>query len=617
MVTFMTADFLPADSFVLYKQRPARIIETGAKKLTIQIESGDRQSVRPKDVMLLHPGPLRSFGELHQNIHGDTKAAWELLAGEQTTLQDLSELAFDAFTPATAWAIWEMVEDGLYFRAEGPDAIDVRSEEDVIASEAERAAKAEEEAAWNEFAARMERGVFLPEDEAHLTDVVELALGQRSSSRTLSQLGRTETPQSAHQLLLDIDYWDETVNPYPSRFGLAIAPPAFELPTLPDESRRDLTHLPAFAIDDEGNTDPDDALSWDGERLWVHVADVAALVPPDSPAELEARARGANLYLPEGTAHMLPEAATAQLGLGLQARSPALSFGLLIDEAGAVVDTAITPSWVKVTRLSYEEAGDQLYEGPLNEMRNVLARCGRRRAENGAIELTFPEVKVRVDAGEVKLLTIDHTASRDLVREAMLVAGEAVARYALEHEIPLAFTVQDAPNVEDPASLQQSETLAEMYAVRRLLNPGRQVSKPDRHSGLGLDLYVQVTSPLRRYHDLLAHQQLRAYLRGDAPLDAETVMQRTSEAREMVRSVRVAERLSINHWLMVYLQRHPDWQGRAIVLDKRGARTIISIPDLAYETEVYGRNDFQPDDEVEVALSQVDLPAPAATFRFL
>lgn len=80
-----------------------------------------------------------------------------------------------------------------------------------------------------------------------------------------------------------------------------------ELPDLPDEPRRDLTGLPAFAIDDEGNLDPDDALSLDGDRLWVHVADAAALIGPDSPADIEARARGATL-LPAGNHH--PDAAS-------------------------------------------------------------------------------------------------------------------------------------------------------------------------------------------------------------------------------------------------------------------------------------------------------------------
>ncbi len=70
---------------------------------------------------------------------------------------------------------------------------------------------------------------------------------------------------------------------------------------------------------------------------------------PDSAADLEAQARGANLYLPEGVVTMLPWQATERLGLGLAEISPALSFGLRVLPDGAVADLEITPSWVRVT----------------------------------------------------------------------------------------------------------------------------------------------------------------------------------------------------------------------------------------------------------------------------
>jgi len=40
-----------------------------------------------------------------------------------------------------------------------------------------------------------------------------------------------------------------------------LAAPVIDLPALPEEKRVDLTHLPAFAIDNAWTTDPDDALS--------------------------------------------------------------------------------------------------------------------------------------------------------------------------------------------------------------------------------------------------------------------------------------------------------------------------------------------------------------------
>ena len=68
------------------------------------------------------------------------------------------------------------------------------------------------------------------------------------------------------------------------------------------------------------------------------MADVSALVQPDSEIDLEARSRGANLYLPEVVSTMLPPEATDQLGLGLQEISPALSIGFNLNLAGEIAD---------------------------------------------------------------------------------------------------------------------------------------------------------------------------------------------------------------------------------------------------------------------------------------
>lgn len=608
----------PVDSLVLYKQRPARVTESGPKKIAIQTEGGALR-VRPKDVMLLHPGPLGGLSGLRAP-EGEVMAAWELLAGETIPLSELAELAYDDFTPATAWAIWEMVADGLYFRGSSPDAIRVQTAEDVAEEEAARTAKTAQEEARNAFLQRIRQGTYMPEDEARLGDVVALALKRRQNSRTMRTLERSETPEDAHALLLHIGYWDEFVNPYPARFDIDMEQPDAPLPALPGEDRLDLTHLPAFAIDDEGNQDPDDAISLevqdDRRRLWVHVADVAALVSPDSPVDLEARDRGANLYLPEGTVHMLPVAATEVLGLGLAEISPALSFGIDIDEEGAIGEVEVAPSWVRVTRLNYQEADAQMDASPLRELGDLLARRTTWRQTNGAVELSFPEVKVQIEDGRVILKPIERTRSRLLVQEAMLTAGAAAARFAMEHDIPVPFTVQLPPNVEDAAELQ-GETLADMFAIRKRLNPGRQVAEPGPHAGLGLDAYIQVTSPLRRYHDLLAHQQLRAFLKGEPPLDADAVMERTAAAREAVRNIRRAERLSITHWRMVYLLQHPGWLGEGIVVDQRGARNRVILPDLALETQVSGNRNLALDDAVKLALTSVDLPMLDARFRYV
>lgn len=586
-------------SLVLYKNRPARVASAG-ERLEIELEEGKTLKVRPKDVVLLHPGPLHRLSDL-QAPAGEVETAWELLAGGTTSLAELAELAYGAYTPAAAWAAWQLVAEGLYFRGT-PETVEVCAPEEVARVQAARQARATEELAWTAFLERLRGGKLHAEDQRYLKEVEDLALGQRTNSRVLHELGRAESPEKAHALLLKLGYWDNAVDPYPQRLNIATSPPGVELSTLPEESRRDLTHLAAFAIDDEGNQDPDDALSLEDGRLWVHVADVAALAPPDSAADLEARARGINLYLPEGVVPMLPARATQLLGLGLAEVSPALSFGLDVTPAGEVAGVEVVPSWVRVTRLTYDEVEARLAEAPFKHLYHLAQVFEARRQAGGAIAIELPEVKVLVQDGQVLLHPLLPLRSRMLVQEAMLMAGAAAARYALERGIPFPFATQ-----EPPEAGERPEGLAGMYALRRTLKRSRQTNVPAPHAGLGLEVYTRVTSPLRRYLDLVGHQQLRAALRGTRLLEDQELLERVGAAEAVTGNTRQAEVLADRHWTLVYLLQHPDWHGEGILVDKRDRRGTVLIPALGLETRVPLRQELALNSPVRLALNGINL----------
>lgn len=605
--TNIMTETLLKNSLALYKNRPAKVLQLG-DKIDIELETGKTLSVRPKDIALLHPGPVHDVAGLHPPP-GEIKTAWELLAGQTTTLDELAELVFGEFTPEAAWGAWELLDDGLYFRGT-PDAVEARLPEDVESARADRAAKAAEKEARAEFVERVQTGQYILNDEPYLTDVERLAYGFQNNSWVLRELGQTQSRENAHALLLSLGYWDDAVNPYPLRMGVATSPPSVELPDLPDDPRRDLTHLPAFAIDDAGSNDPDDAISLDGNRLWVHIADVAALVPPDSPADVEARARGASLYLPEGTVTMLPAQATATLGLGLSDVSPALSFGLEVTPQGEVALAEIVPSKIRVQRLSYEEAESRLDAEPLRSLHHLAGTFYKQRQAAGAIELNLPEVKVRVDDGIVSVKPLPQLRSRDIVREAMLMAGEAVARFALEQNIPLLFSTQDAPEAgEFP------DTLSGMFARRRTLQRSQLRSVPAPHAGLGLANYAQTTSPLRRYADLVVHQQLRAYLRGQPLLTDADITGRVGAAEAVASSVRQTERLANKHWTLVYLRQNPGWRGEGVLVDDTGRRSRVLIPDLDLEIQTQLLPELPLDSRVTLRFQSADLPRLEPFFR--
>jgi len=609
-------------ALVLYKKGPGLIEQIG-DKITVSLKTGKTVKVRPKDITLLHHGPLKRLADLNLSPQqGDVETAWELLAGTQTELEELAELIYNDYSPATAWATWQQVVEGVYFRGT-PTNITVRSAEQIERDRTNREAKLAQAQAWSDFVERVRTNQLLPDDTPHLTEVESLAYEQRESSRLLEALNIEEVPNKAHKLLLRLGHWDNNINPYPRRHQVNLGLPNLELPPLPDENRLDLTHLLAFAIDDEESNDPDDALSlvaptehgdgWAGYRLWVHVADVAALISPDSPIDLEARTRGVTLYIPETTLTMLPRAARPLLALGLSEISPALSFGLDLDEAGNISHVDVTPSWIKVTRLTYANANELLHEEPLRSMAQLAQSNHNRRLRNGAIQLDLPECKIKVVDGQVMIKPLLPLQSRELVTEAMLMAGEAAAKFAIEHEIPFPFSSQEAPQNEPDYDIG----LAGMFALRRTLKRSQMSTIPSFHAGLGLSAYSQATSPLRRYLDLVAHQQLRAFLQDEPILSSDELLERVGSASAVMGNMRLAERLSYRHWIYVYLLQHPGWQGEGILVDRRKLRGRVLIPELNLETNINLPDELPLNSQLFLKLKRVRLADLDASFKLL
>ncbi|MDR0584493.1 MAG: RNB domain-containing ribonuclease [Treponema sp.] len=634
-------------SLVVYKNRPALVKGTEGGRLLISVlkspeKGGEKEAfqeckVRDKDVELIHPGPVVYPGGIEEAGRNDTAAreVWELLLENgPVSLKELAELAFGAYSPASAWAAFCLLLDGLYFTGSAA-ALSPRGREEVQAEEKKREEKRRESGERESFLKRLKgRRPELPADSRFMQDVEALAYGKSPKSRTMRDLGLSETPEDAHALLLDAGFWTAAVNPHPARFGLSLVSAGAVLDPPPTgEFRRDLTGLPAFAIDSPWSSDPDDAVSIEeagGRILYVHVADPAASIAGDSPPEREARDRGATLYLPEGSSRMLADEALPLFALGLAETSPALTFKITLGDAGEIADTEIFPSTVKVKRLTYEEAdrlmaGGDSAEGAALRALSALAESNLgRRSAAGAVNIDLPETHIKVNAGRVSIEPIAACRSADMVRECMLLAGEGAALWASgirrgglsgtaespAFSLSFPYVVQEAGDL--PAEILPG--MAGSYRLRRCMRPRTLSAQPGRHWGLGLEAYTQVTSPLRRYTDLLAHIQIRALLRGAEPLPAGELAVRLAAAEAASAAVMQAERASRAHWTMAYLSDKKDSIWDAIAMEKRGNRWVLMIPALALEIQVPLQPDPAPNDSVKLTLKSVNIPRGEAVF---
>jgi exoribonuclease-2 len=612
------------NTLVIYKGKPALVKEKLDGKYSISLPDGSQVRVRDKDIELLHPGPVKSLAAIGEGSPSESivREAWELLSdeGSQQELKELAVFIFNEYTPSSAYAVYCLLRDGLYFTGT-IYAIKPRNRNEVAAEETKRGEKERETGERTQFLERIKKCIkrpednpMLPDDVRFIQDIEALAYGKTVKSRTMKDLGLGETPEEAHFLLLKTGFWNGMVNPYPSRFGIALSG-AVNCPEPPStEDRQDLCHMAAFAIDNSWSNDPDDAISLAYENgecfLYVHVADPAATITFDSPAEKEARDRGATLYLPEGVIRMMADESLSLFALGLSEKSPALTFKMKIDESGEVIDTDIFPSMVKVRRLTYEEADMEMENtAVLRSIYDLTQKIYKRRIMYGAVSIDLPDVYISVTDGIIKIKPEKSYRSASLVRECMVAAGEGAGTWAASRGLAFPYISQE---VELQGKILGG--YAGSMQLRKSMRPRVLSTKPGRHQGLGLDTYSQVSSPLRRYTDLLAHIQIRTILRGEKPLGVDDVSAHLGFSEAAAIATVQAERASNNHWIMVYLSGKKDSIWDAVALENKGSRWSVIIPSLSLETQVALQRDVLPNDDVKLVLKSVNIAKGDAVF---
>jgi ribonuclease R len=347
------------------------------------------------------------------------------------------------------------------------------------------------------------------------------------------------------------------------------------------DGRRDLRELATFTIDPTTARDFDDAISAevDGDgrwRVWVHIADVAAYVPPRSHVDREAYRRATSVYVPGAVEPMLPRALSDEACSLVPGDVRAtVTVEMVVGESG-VGSASMYRSLIRSDeRLDYDRV-DRIFAGtegvaepwgePLAAARRAAAALGALRARRAAVVLDSPEPEFAFDrAGHVVSNEPSvQTESHRLIEALMIAANEAVARFLADRKIPALYRVHERPEpaaverlIDQLASLsvptppvpgpvayltaqQAGELVGEastMVAdwVRRnegrgaralnslVLRALKQAHYDDRnlgHAGLASSGYCHFTSPIRRYPDLICHRALLSAIAGEPAPDA-------------------------------------------------------------------------------------------------
>ncbi|HEY9596467.1 MAG TPA: RNB domain-containing ribonuclease, partial [Cyanophyceae cyanobacterium] len=413
------------------ERRLAVVDRPEGKKLWIVIEQGGQShKLRPQDVTYqvtggtFKPSEIPTFLEQVQPYldPSSLEVAWELLVeeGEAVTCAQMAQLLFSEQSPPLCYAAHCLLsDDKLYFKQKA-DAYEPRSAALVAEIKHQRSAGESKLREQQEFLNRVHQRLageaveWQDSDRSRFDALERFVLHPENTSRVaqevLGTLERSQTAQSAFDLLIDLGLWSPHENLFlrrsqiPVQFRrevLEVAQQWLDSPPPDADSthRLDLTHLKVYTIDDESTQEIDDGVSLetleDGrQRLWIHIADPTRLVSPGDELDLDARRRSTTLYLPTGIIPMFPpELATGPMSLVQGRVCPALSFAVVLDEIGGVQEYSIHASLIKPTyRLTYEDVDEMLQLGIRAEPEiDAIATWALRREEwrrsQGAISI--------------------------------------------------------------------------------------------------------------------------------------------------------------------------------------------------------------------------------------
>jgi exoribonuclease-2 len=576
---------------------------------SFQIESphGRRSKVKAASILLSFERPsgaelLASAREFAGGL--DTAFLWECSGTREFGFQELAReyVGREPSPVEAAGVLVKLQSEPMYFYRRGKGRFQAAPEQTLklaLAGLEKKKRLQESIASWAERLARFE----CPPEIAGLRDELLYAPDRNKAETKAFEQACKETGLSPARLLercgILTDAHDYHLRGFLHEFFPRGADfPSHELPQLPADLP--VAQSAAFSLDDVGTSEIDDAFSVQqlrpGEwRIGVHIAAPALGFAPGSKIGEIARERLSTAYMPGRKFTMLPEDVVERLSLDHGGERVAASLYFDVGEE----DWAVRGHYSRLERVPVAANLRHAEYDVLNETFESGARAGlafedelhvlwrfatalevrRGRPSAGAANLDY---SFYVEQGRVRIVPRKRGAPLDkLVAEMMILANSTWGELLAERDVAAIYRVQSVGKV-------------------------RMSVHPEAHEGLGVSCYAWMTSPLRRYVDLVNQWQLAAALSGGrAPFarnsDALLAALRAFE----VTYARYDEhqRAMETYWSLRWLQQERAAATEAVVLKEN----LVRFAGLPLTTRVPSLPDVPPGTRVRLELKGMDL----------
>lgn len=484
-----------------------------------QVESphGRRTKIKVTNVLLsfTEPPAAELLAQAERFADGlDVQFLWECSSGREFDFRALAR-DYVGREPAAAEAAGVLLKlhgAPMYFYRRGRGQFQAAPEETLklaLAGLEKKKRVQAQIAEWTEALKRHE----CPAPIAALQDELLYAPDRNKPETRAFEQGCKETGLSGARLFERCGLLADTHEYHLRRFlheffPRGIAFPAHELPA-PDGDLP-LAAQSAFSLDDVGTTEIDDAFSVgrsaSGElRVGVHIAAPALGILPGSALDAIARDRLSTAYMPGRKYTMLPEDVVARFSLDHGSSQPAVSLYFDVAEDGLPrsVHSRVEriPIAANLRHAQYDVLNETLvagtstglpHEEDLRGLWRVALALEKRRGRPSTAP-TLVDYSFFIEEGRVRIVRRKRGAPLDkLVSELMILVNSSWGELLAERDVAAIYRVQATGKVR--------------FSVH-----------PEPHEGLGVRCYTWMSSPLRRYVDLVNQWQLVAALQGRRP----------------------------------------------------------------------------------------------------
>lgn len=384
---------------------------------------------------------------------------------------------------------------------------------------------------------------------------------------------------------------------------------------LQQSNRTPWTSLPTWTIDSETTQDYDDAFSIldcteNHIALAIHTADLTNAILPGQPLFEEAERRIASVYTLEQVFSMLPSSLSNDY-FSLKAGQDRLAMSFVFDlfTTGEKNFKGIEFSVIRVDEnLTYEQADQAIVQE--KSFWPTLSHCclglRQKRIEQGALDFARKEVKIDIgDPDNIHIMPIDrNTPANELVEELAILVNQEVGKFFYEHHCPGIYRVQGGAAMK--GELKPGEPLTPQHFM---IEPVRLSTVPERHTGLGCDYYIQATSPIRRFSDLVSQLQLAQFLQTQTFIfQEEQLMGWAEQIQNTQKTYAKAEREIENYWKYKYLAQHQGSIFSALLKRQlRAGKSEVEFETIQLTTQLSQLSQFDIQEKLFLKIENVDV----------